>query len=339
MLVEEGIASVRPMVAGRGSGRLSPVGGGDGPQFLVASNPEFLREGSAIADTLYPDRIVLGAQDSRAVGILRELYEAILEQTFAPPEGIASRPEELGAVPLVTTDLASAELIKYAANAFLATKISFINEISNLCEKVGADVAEVARGIGLDNRIGHRFLSAGLGWGGSCFRKDISALMAIAHEYSYETRLLKATIDVNEAQRQVIIAKLQEALKIIKGKVVGLLGLAFKPNTDDLRDAPSLDIARQLSRMGARVRAYDPVAIPNCKAQFGDLDIIYAEDPIDLAWGCDAIVVVTEWSDFKILDLARLKAGMRGNVLVDGRNIYEADQAKAAGFHYLGVGR
>jgi UDPglucose 6-dehydrogenase len=338
MLIQDGIANSSPVAASvRGSGRLSPPAGSG--EFVVASNPEFLREGSAIADSLYPDRIVLGAQDSRAITILRELYHPILEQTFTPPDSIAPRPEEMGAVPLVTTDLASAELIKYAANAFLATKISFINEIANLCEKVGADVSEVARGIGLDSRIGHRFLSAGLGWGGSCFRKDVSALMSTANEYGYDTKLLKATLDVNEAQRQVVISKLQEALKIIKGKVVGLLGLAFKPNTDDMRDAPSLDIARTLARMGARVRGFDPVAMDNCRQQFPDLEIIYAEDAVDLAWSCDAVVLVTEWSDFKVLDLQALKQVMRGNVLVDGRNIFEPGAVEAAGLQYYGIGR
>jgi len=336
MLVEEGVNATLPVGAPRGSGSLAPADAK--PDFLVASNPEFLREGTAIHDTLYPDRIVLGSLDARAQSVLRELYAPILEQTFVAP-GCAPRPDGSGAVPLVTTDLASAELIKYAANAFLATKISFINEMANLCEKVGADVGEVAKGIGLDSRIGHRFLNAGLGWGGSCFRKDISALIATAQDYGYETRLLRAAIEVNEAQRHVVIVKLQEALKILKGKVVGLLGLAFKPDTDDLRDAPSLDIARQLTRMGARVRAYDPVAMPNCQAQYPDLELIYAEDPVDLAWGCDALVLVTEWSEFTTIELSRLKAGMRGNVLVDGRNLYGHAAAQAAGFQYLGVGR
>ncbi len=337
MLVEEGIASTVVVPAGKGSGVL--VEGPPELPFLVASNPEFLREGSAIADTLYPDRIVLGAQDSRAIGILRQLYAPILEQTFRAPEGVASRPEAFGAVPLVTTDLASAEMIKYAANAFLATKISFINEVSNLCEKVGADVVEVARGIGLDGRIGHRFLDAGLGWGGSCFRKDVSALMAISREYGYQTRLLNATLEVNEAQRQTVITKLQEALKILKGKVVGLLGLAFKPNTDDLRDAPSVDIARALLKMGARVKAFDPVAMKVCQDLHPDLDVHYAEDGVDLAWGCDAVVVVTEWPEFRQLDLEMVRKAMRGDVLIDGRNLFEPESARQAGFHYVGIGR
>lgn len=340
MLVEEGILSTLPVPATRGSGVLTVLeDDGEAPKFLVASNPEFLREGSAIADTFFPDRIVLGAQDSRAITILRELYDPILEQTFTPPTAIAPRPEGFGPVPLVTTDLASAEMIKYAANAFLATKISFINEVATVCEKVGADVLEVARGIGLDERIGPRFLSAGIGWGGSCFRKDVSALMAISREYGQEPKMLKATLDINEHQRQLVITKLQEGLKILKGKVVGLMGLAFKPNTDDLRDAPSLDIARALIKMGARVKAYDPVAMKQAQRQCPDLDLLYAEDCNDLAWGCDALVVVTEWASFKDLELRSLKAVMRGNVLVDGRNIYEPQNARDAGFLYFGVGR
>ena len=214
--------------------------------FLVASNPEFLREGSAIPDTLYPDRIVIGASHPHATEQLRRLYEPIIEQTFSPPSS-APRPSELPAVPVVTTDLASAEMIKYAANAFLATKISFANEIANICERVGADIKEVVRGFGLDGRIGPRFLNAGVGWGGSCFGKDVSALIDIAREYNYEPTLLKSTVDVNRRQRQVAVQKLQETLKIIKGKTIGLLGLAFKPDTDDLRDAPALEIAAHLS--------------------------------------------------------------------------------------------
>ncbi|MBO9542056.1 UDP-glucose/GDP-mannose dehydrogenase family protein [bacterium] len=336
MLVREGIHSLQP--AGQhGTGSLG-FGQEAGPVFMVASNPEFLREGSAIGDTLYPDRIVVGAHEPEALSILRQLYAPILEQTFKAPS-VAVRPEGFGAVPLVTTDLQSAEMIKYAANAFLATKISFANEIANLCEKVGADVVEVARGIGLDARIGQRFLNAGAGWGGSCFGKDVSALVSIAREYGYEPQMLKATIEVNQAQRQRIVQKLQDQLKIVKGKTIGLLGLAFKPNTDDLRDAPALDIAQTLLKMGARIKGYDPIAMEACKRQHPELELVYAADPTDLAWGCDAIVVVTEWDEFKRLDLAQLKAVMRSNVLVDARNIYDPATAEHDGFVYVGVGR
>src|SRR5262245_23207116 len=273
--------------------------------FLVASNPEFLREGSAITDTFYPDRIVIGATDPYAAERLRALYEPIVEQTFTPP-ALAPRPAGFIAVPVVTTDLASAEMIKYAANAFLATKISFANEIANICERVGADVKEVVRGFGLDSRIGPKFLNAGVGWGGSCFGKDVSALIDIANEYGYDTVLLHSIVSVNKRQRQVVFHKLQEVLKIIKGKTIGLLGLAFKPQTDDLRDAPALEIARQLLEMGARVKAYDPIANDACRSQNPELKIEYADDAISLAEDCDAIVIVTEWEEFKYLDLEQI---------------------------------
>ncbi len=306
--------------------------------FLVASNPEFLREGSAITDTLYPDRIVIGASDSYATERLRELYKPIIEQTFSPPPS-APRPAGFTAVPVVTTDLASAEMIKYAANAFLATKISFANEIANLCERVGADITEVVRGFGLDNRIGPRFLNAGIGWGGSCFGKDVAALIDIAREYHYEPSLLAATVEVNRRQRLVAVQKLQETLKIIKGKTIGLLGLAFKPETDDLRDAPALTIASQLLEMGAKVRAYDPVAMEACQQQHPELKIEYAQSVLEMAEDCDAVVIVTEWEEFRHLDLDRLAEVMRSKVIIDGRNILDRAAVHQAGFKYRGIGR
>ena len=306
--------------------------------FMVASNPEFLREGSAIVDTFYPDRIVIGATNNFATERLRALYEPIIEQTFTPPPS-APRPAGFTAVPVVTTDLASAEMIKYAANAFLATKISFANEIANICERVGADIKEVVRGFGLDGRIGPRFLNAGVGWGGSCFGKDISALIDIAAEYGYDPSLLRSTVEVNKRQRHVPLYKLQETLKIIKGKTIGLLGLAFKPETDDLRDAPSLEIARQLLEMGARVKAYDPIANELCCRQHPDLKIEYAGNVQDLALDCDALVIVTEWEEFRYLDLNRIGELMRSKVLIDGRNVLDPDAVNAAGFKYRGVGR
>ncbi|HYE74640.1 MAG TPA: UDP-glucose/GDP-mannose dehydrogenase family protein [Blastocatellia bacterium] len=306
--------------------------------FLVASNPEFLREGSAITDTLFPDRIVIGASDPFAVERLRALYEPIIEQTFSPPPP-APRPADFTAVPVVTTDLASAEMIKYAANAFLATKISFANEIANICERVGADIQEVVRGVGLDERIGPRFLNAGVGWGGSCFGKDVSALVDIAREYHYEPQMLCATVEVNKHQRRVAVQKLQETLKIIKGKTIGLLGLAFKPNTDDLRDAPALSIASQLLEMGARVKAYDPIANEHCQALHPDLKMEYAANVKELASGCDAIVIVTEWEEFRYIDLASLAEVMRTKVIIDGRNILDRQAVRAAGFKYRGIGR
>ncbi len=306
--------------------------------FLVASNPEFLREGSAISDTFYPDRIVIGASDSYAAERLRALYEPIVEQTFNPP-ATAPRPAGFTAVPVVTTDLASAEMIKYAANAFLATKISFANEIANICERVGADIKEVVRGFGLDSRIGPKFLNAGVGWGGSCFGKDVSALIDIAMEYGYEPGLLRSTVEVNKRQRHVPVQKLQEVLKIIKGKTIGLLGLAFKPSTDDLRDAPAIEIAQQLIEMGARVKAYDPIANEACRAQHPDLKIEYAGSSIALAEDCDAVVIVTEWEEFRYLDLNRIGEAMKGKVLIDGRNVLDPQAVEEAGFKYRGIGR
>lgn len=306
--------------------------------FLVASNPEFLREGSALPDTLFPDRIVIGASDPFAVERLRSLYEPIIEQTFNPPPS-APRPADFTAVPVVTTDLASAEMIKYAANAFLATKISFANEMANICERVGADIQEVVRGVGLDERIGPRFLNAGVGWGGSCFGKDVSALIDISHEYHYEPQMLRATVDVNKRQRQVAVQKLQETLKIIKGKTIGLLGLAFKPNTDDLRDAPALSIASQLLGMGARVKAYDPIANEHCRTNNPELKIEYAANAMELAAGCDALVIVTEWEEFCRLDPAALGEVMRTKVVIDGRNVLDRQTFRQAGFKYRGIGR
>lgn len=306
--------------------------------FLVASNPEFLREGSAITDTFYPDRIVIGASDAYAAERLRALYEPIVEQTFVPPAS-APRAEGVTAVPVVTTDLASAEMIKYAANSFLATKISFANEIANICERVGADIKEVVRGFGLDSRIGPKFLNAGVGWGGSCFGKDVSAIIDIANEYNYEPELLRSTVSVNKRQRHVPVLKLQEVLKIIKGKTIGLLGLAFKPETDDIRDAPALEIARELLEMGARVKAYDPIANEACARQYPDLKIEYSDNAISLAEDCDALVVVTEWEEFQYLDLEKVGEVMHSKVLVDGRNVLDPAVVEAAGFKYRGIGR
>jgi UDPglucose 6-dehydrogenase len=308
--------------------------GGREVAFLVASNPEFLREGSAIYDSLFPDRIVVGADSREAMDTLRVLYEPIIEQSF--PTELDPRPKV--AVPFVMTDLASAEMIKYASNAFLATKISFINEIANLCELVGADVSEVAYGIGLDGRIGPRFLSAGIGWGGSCFPKDIAALRAVAREYDYEPVLLDASVAVNERQLKRVIAKLQRELHTLKGKRVALLGLAFKPNTDDLREAPSLEIARALNSLGARAVGYDPVAGKAASKLLPALKVVF--DPYEALKGAHAAVVVTEWEEFRALDLERTADLMEEpKVLVDGRNALDPTLALEAGLLYRGFGR
>ncbi|QIN80244.1 nucleotide sugar dehydrogenase [Rubrobacter marinus] len=309
------------------------VDGGNVP-YRVVSNPEFLREGSAVYDSLFPDRIVLGAEKRDALDTMRALYQPIVEQSF--PTQLDPRPRD--AVPFVTTDLASAEMIKYAANAFLATKISFINEMAALCELVGADVTNVATGIGLDDRIGARFLNAGIGWGGSCFPKDVAALRAVAREYGHEPALLDATVSVNERQRKAVIQKLQRDLRTLKGKRVALLGLAFKPNTDDLREAPSLEIARLVNSLGARVVGYDPVAGKGAAAMLPDLKVVF--DPYEALAGAHAAVVVTEWEEVRSLDPEKAASLMEDpKLLVDGRNVLDPAAALDAGLLYRGFGR
>ncbi|MCA2621376.1 MAG: UDP-glucose/GDP-mannose dehydrogenase family protein [Microcystis aeruginosa Ma_QC_Ch_20071001_S25] len=300
-------------------------------EFDVVSNPEFLREGSAVYDTFNPDRIVLGSNNPKAIEMMKELYAPLVERQFADDPSLPP-------VPVVVTDLSSAEMIKYAANAFLATKISFINEVANICDRVGADVTQVAKGIGLDSRIGSKFLSAGIGWGGSCFPKDVSALVHTAEDYGYETELLNAAINVNKRQRTIAIEKLQQELKILKGKTVGLLGLTFKPDTDDMRDAPALTMIEQLNRLGAKVKAYDPI-VSQSGLSHGLSGVIIESDPERLADGCDALVVVTEWQEFLRLDYGKMVKTMREPVLIDGRNFLDPAVVTAAGFRYLGIGR
>jgi len=307
-------------------------------RFGVVSNPEFLREGSAVCDTLYPDRIVVGASDETVLDIMRQLYKPLVEQNFDPPPG-APRPGGMTKAPLVTTTLTSAEMIKYAANAFLSIKIGFANEMANICERVGAEATEVMAGIGLDSRIGSRFLNPGVGWGGSCFGKDVHALIHTAREYGYESKLLEASLEVNAAQRHMVIQKLQEKLFILKGRTIGLLGLAFKPDTDDLRDAPSLYIAERLLQMGARVKCFDPIAMEACRAQHPELRLRYCQSVRELATDSDALVVVTEWREFRSMNLAEMARLMAKPTLVDGRNLFDPDAAVAAGFDYVGVGR
>jgi UDPglucose 6-dehydrogenase len=288
--------------------------------YAIASNPEFLRQGSALYDTFYPDRIVVGASDPRAIDVLTNLYRPILNQDFTAAECLP-RPEGFSVVPLVTCDLASAEMIKYAANSFLALKISYINEIAHLAEKVGADITQIARGIGLDTRIGPRFLNAGIGWGGSCFGKDTAALISTASEYNLDMPIIQAARTVNYQLREEIVMRVQDELKILKGKTVTLLGLAFKPNTDDLRDAPSIDIAKKLIQRGAKVRGHDPVAMANMQRQYPNLAIEYFDDPAQAVADTDAILLVTEWPVYKKLDWKTILKD--GKVkLIDGRNFF-----------------
>jgi UDPglucose 6-dehydrogenase len=288
----------------------------------VASNPEFLREGAAIADFKHPDRIVVGADDEHAREVIREIY----------------RPLFLNKAPILFTGRRTAELTKYAANAFLATKISFINEVADLCEAVGADVQEVARGIGLDNRIGAKFLHPGPGYGGSCFPKDTLALLQTAKEAGIEQRIVSTVVDVNDRRKQSMAARVASALGgSVEGKRIGVLGLAFKPNTDDMRDAPSIPLVNSLIEQGATVTAFDPAAMEHAKPLFPGMEC--AANAMAVADGADALVIVTEWDEFRALDLGKLAERMKGRVLVDLRNVYERDEAERAGLDYYGIGR
>src|SRR6201994_3260101 len=310
-----------------------PVGTGDEveriirearPQAEVAvvSNPEFLREGAAIQDFKHPDRIVVGTEDARASKVMAELY----------------RPLYLNRSPIITTGRRTAELIKYAANAFLATKITFINEIADLCEKVGADVQEVARGIGLDNRIGAKFLHAGPGFGGSCFPKDARALVKIALDHDVPLRIVEAVLAVNDNRKRAMARKVSTAVgESLRGKTVAVLGLTFKPDTDDMREAPSIPLVTGLLDMGAKVRAHDPVGMEQARKELPEIE--YVDDPYACVKGADAMVVVTEWVQYRTLDLARLKQEMKQPVVIDLRNIYRPEDMAANGFVYESVGR
>jgi UDPglucose 6-dehydrogenase len=288
-------------------------------EFDVVSNPEFLREGSAIEDTLRPDRIVIGAPNQHAAMRLVELY--------APLER-----------PMIITDLPSAEVIKYASNAFLAAKISFINAIANVCESAGADVTQVMKGMGMDARIGAAFLQAGLGYGGSCFPKDVDSLIHTAGRLGYDFKLLKSVVDINRERAGRLVEVIRKVLGPLDDKTVAVLGLAFKPNTDDMREAKSLDVVSQLVSGGATVRAYDPVAVDNARALLPS-SVTYSASPYEAADGADAVVLVTEWNEFKYLNLERLRGALRRRVIFDGRNIWEPERMRRLGFEYYSIGR
>jgi UDPglucose 6-dehydrogenase len=290
--------------------------------FGIVSNPEFLREGAAIEDFMRPDRVVIGSRDEAAVAIMRDLY----------------RPLYLIETPVVITSLEAAELTKYAANAFLATKISFINEIANLCDRIGCDVHDVARAMGMDNRIGRYFLHPGPGYGGSCFPKDTTALVSVAKEYGAESRIVEAVVEVNHAQRTRMVEKIERLMGgDIEDRQVAVLGLSFKPKTDDMREAPSIEIIRALVERGARVRAYDPVATEQAKKVLTEVE--YASDEYEAASGADVLVFMTEWNEFRALDMQKIKSLMRTPRIADLRNIYEPQRMREFGFDYVGVGR
>ena len=289
--------------------------------FGVASNPEFLREGAAIQDFMRPDRVVIGSNEPEAIEVMKELY----------------RPLYLIETPIVITSLEAAELIKYAANAFLATKITFINEIANLCDAIGCDVHDVARGMGMDNRIGRKFLHPGPGYGGSCFPKDTRALTTVADQFGVETRIVDAVIDANERQRDAMIPKIEKLVGNLSGKRIGVLGLSFKPETDDMRESPAIDIINTLVKRGASVIAFDPVAMEEAKHVLPNIE--YAHDEYDAITGADALVIVTEWNQFRALDMDRVKSLLQAPKIADLRNIYEPADMRELGFEYVGVGR
>jgi UDPglucose 6-dehydrogenase len=289
--------------------------------FDIVSNPEFQREGSAIEDFMRPDRVTIGAESEQAIAIMKDIYSALY----------------LIETPFVITSLETAEMIKYAANAFLATKITFINEIANLCELTRADVHHVAKAMGLDGRIGKKFLHPGPGYGGSCFPKDTRALSRLAQERGYRFKLLDSVIKVNEEQKQRMVEKIKEKVGDLRGKTIGILGLSFKPNTDDIRESSSISIVQSLLALGAKVKAFDPAAMEEAKKVLPEL--AYGEDAYDVAKGCDALVLATEWNQFRRLDLQRIKGLLRSPIFIDLRNVYEPDQMKRLGFNYCSVGR
>lgn len=287
-------------------------------EFDIASNPEFLREGSAIEDFMNPDRIVLGVESKKAENILREIY----------------RPLKTA---IIVTNISSAEMIKHASNAFLATKISFINAIAQICDRVGADVLKVAEGMGYDKRIGRSFLDAGIGFGGSCFPKDVDAFIRLSEKNGYDFTLLKEVRAVNEHQKAIFLKRIEDKLWIVKNKTIGVLGLSFKPNTDDMRNAPAVDIIKSLQHEGAKIKAYDPQAMENAKKILPG--IIFCKDPYAAAKGCDCLVLLTEWEEFKDLNFKRIRQVMHQGIIFDGRNLYQRHHLETLGFEYHGVGR
>lgn len=286
--------------------------------FDIVSNPEFLREGSAVYDTMHPDRIVVGTSSPRAAKIMQELYSPLNAH-------------------IIITDIKSAEIIKHASNSFLAMKISYINALANICERAGADVTKVAEGMGLDKRIGRAFLDAGIGYGGSCFPKDVSAFIKIAEKLNYDFKLLKLVEEINAQQRRQFIKKIEDALWVISDKTIGILGLSFKPNTDDIRSAPSIDIIDALQKEGAKIKVYDPQAMENAKGVLNG--VTYCKDSYETADGSDALVILTEWDEFREIDLDKVRHLLTHPIIIDGRNMFDSKQMEARGFVYKSVGR
>ena len=309
--------STVPVRTGEWVGRAIKLNNIHRVDFDVVSNPEFLREGSAIYDFMQPDRIVIGVESERAEKVMRELYEPLKAN-------------------LIVTDIKSAEIIKHASNSFLALKISYINAIANICERVGADVDKVAQGMGLDKRIGLSFLNAGIGYGGSCFPKDVAAFIRIAGEAGYDFQLLKITEEINRGQRELFLRKIKDSLWTFNNKTIGVLGLAFKPDTDDVREAPSLEIIARLQEEGAKIKAFDPEAMESARMVLRDVEC--CADPYEVAEGSDCLIILTEWKEFKNLDLKRIKSLLKNPLIIDGRNIYDPQELNEMGFTYIGVG-
>ena len=307
--------------------------------FDVASNPEFLREGTAVTDFLYPDRIVLGADTERCAGVLREVYAPLTDGSYYPRKDAIPAPDRVRIPPpLIVTSAKSAELIKHASNAFLAMKISFVNAVASICESVGADVQQVCQGIGSDSRIGPRFLNPGIGYGGSCFPKDLMAFRAVARECGYEFRLLDEVMRINEDQRQRFLRKVRTALWTLRGKRLGVLGLAFKGGTDDIRESPAILLVQALLQEGCQIAAYDPAAMDRAREVLNS-KTEFVSDPYEAARGADALLILTEWEEFAALDLDRLLQQLKYPIVIDGRNLYEPDAMAARGFTYYSVGR
>jgi len=305
----------------------------NGYEFDIVSNPEFLKEGEAVKDAFFPERIVIGSESEKAVKIMKELYDPLIKQDFKYASGNSNKKEE---VPILITDSTSSELIKYASNAFLATKISFVNEVANICERIGANILDVTYGMGLDSRIGSRFMKAGIGWGGSCFPKDVRALSYTAEEYGSNASILNAVIHVNNQQRFKIVQKAVDLLGIIDDKVIGVLGLSFKPNTDDTREAPSITVINKFLELGAEVRVYDPVVKENPENL--DKGAVFVEDPYKAVENANLLVLVTEWEEFSKLDFDRIKDLMSAHNIIDGRNFLDKKALKDMGFKYMGIG-
>jgi UDPglucose 6-dehydrogenase len=320
--------------------RVMLLDGAGADNFDVASNPEFLREGTAVGDFLYPDRIVVGADTERCASLLREIYEPLTSGAYYKGKSII--PNTTGAPippPIIVTSTKSAELIKHASNAFLATKISFINAVANICEVVGADIKEVCEGIGTDSRIGRRFLNPGIGYGGSCFPKDLKAFSSVARETGYDFRMLQEVMNINAEQRARFLRKVRNALWTLKGKRLAVLGLAFKGGTDDIRESPAIEIVKALLKEGCEIRAYDPAAAERAQEVLPCEGMTYAKSAYEAATGADALLILTDWPEFAKLDLPKLKAALTYPIVVDGRNLHDPAEMAANGFIYASVGR